>query len=311
MKISVLFRQNPETKNFVCTYMLFTMKDAENLSGIKSFTIRIWEKRYSILKPQRSLANIRYYDTEEIKTILNIALLNKSGHKISTIAKMPENVIKTTISSSGDKNDIIVNDLIHKIIDADIVGFEDLLGSYTKESGIHETVVKILSPLLEKSETLWQLKNLNPALKHWVCYIIKQKIFAALDTLTISHTKTEKCACLFLPTGASNDMGILLMSYLLKKRGIRPIYLGPDVPMPEVTFISKLREPDFLYVHLSGTGIKFKFNKFIAEAGRLLNHKTLIISGGVPNSFQRMSLSKIIFRKSVNDAFHYIASSTL
>ena len=57
--------------------MLFTIKDIENLSGIKAHTIRIWEQRYSFLKPKRSDTNIRYYTKEELKTILNIALLNK------------------------------------------------------------------------------------------------------------------------------------------------------------------------------------------------------------------------------------------
>ena len=291
--------------------MLFTMKDAENLSGIKSYTIRIWEKRYSILKPQRNLSNVRYYDSEEIKTILNIALLNKSGHKISAIAKMPCNVIKTAIHSDVEKADIVVTDLIYKIIDADIKGFEERLQSYSNKAGIHETVVNILFPLLEKSETLWQLKNQNPALKHWVCYIIKIKIFAALDALIVPHTKKERCACLFLPPEASNDIGILVMSYLLKSKGVRTIYLGPDVPMHEVAFISKLREPNFLYVHLSGTGIKFKFNRFIEEAAKYFNHKTLIVSGCVPKSFQRMSFPSIIFRNTVKDAFHFMETSKL
>jgi DNA-binding transcriptional MerR regulator len=66
----------------------FTIKDLENLSGIKAHTIRIWEQRYTFLKPQRTGTNIRYYSNEELKMILNIALLNKYGYKISHIDKM-------------------------------------------------------------------------------------------------------------------------------------------------------------------------------------------------------------------------------
>ena len=47
--------------------MLFTIKDIENLSGIKAHTIRIWEQRYSFLKPKRSETNIRYYSNEELR----------------------------------------------------------------------------------------------------------------------------------------------------------------------------------------------------------------------------------------------------
>ena len=55
----------------------FTIKDLENLTGIKAHTIRIWEQRYDFLKPQRTDTNIRYYNNDELKKILNIALLNK------------------------------------------------------------------------------------------------------------------------------------------------------------------------------------------------------------------------------------------
>ena len=291
--------------------MLFTMKDAENLSGIKDHTIRAWEKRYSILTPQRSLANIRYYDSLEIKTILNIALLNKYGHKISVIAKMPEHVINKEINSISEKTDIVINELIHKIIDADIVGFEKLLQTHTNNEGLQKTVLKILSPLLEKSETLWGLKNINPALKHWVCFIIKQKIFAALEKINPNENKNTTTACLFLPPGANNDMGLLLMSYLLKSSGYKIIYLGADVPIHEVEFIFRSKNPDFFYIHLSAPGIKFKFNKFISAAEKYLNKKTVIISGKVPQSYHRKSLSKIIFKRSVKDSFHFIEASDL
>ena len=291
--------------------MLFTMKDAENLSGIKDHTIRAWEKRYSILNPHRSLANIRYYDSLEIKTILNIALLNKYGHKISAIAKMPESVIRTEINFVAKKTDIVINELIHKIIDADIVGFEKLLQTHTNNEGLQNTVLKILSPLLEKSETLWQLKNINPALKLWVCFIIKQKIFAALEKIKNPDTKNPKCACLFLPQCATNDMGLLLMSYLLKSSGYNIIYLGTDVPIQEVEFICKSKNPDFLYIHLSAPEIKFKFNKFISEVEKYFNKKEVIISGKIPQFYHRKNLSKIIFKPSVKESFHFIQTSIL
>lgn len=285
------------------------MKDAENLSGIKDHTIRAWEKRYSILTPRRSLANIRYYDPFEIKTILNIALLNKYGYKISAIAKMPDHVINTHIKSIGEKTDMVINELLHKIIDADIIGFENLLQLHTNNDGLQKTVLKIILPLLEKSETLWQLKNINPALKHWVSFIIKQKIFAAIEKIKAMDNKNEKCACLFLPPGANNDLGLLLMSYLLKMQGYNIIYLGADVLIHEAEFICKIKKPDFLYIHLSATGIKFKFNKFISEVEKYFNKNIVLISGKVPMSYQRKNFSKIIFKKSVKESFYFLETS--
>mgnify|MGYP003631599665 FL=1 len=53
----------------------FTIKDLENISGIKAHTIRIWEKRYNLLEPKRTETNIRYYTPEDLMKLLNIVLL--------------------------------------------------------------------------------------------------------------------------------------------------------------------------------------------------------------------------------------------
>ena len=64
---------------------VFSIKDLENLSGIKAHTIRIWEKRYNVLEPMRSETNIRYYDIKSLQKLLSIVLLHNYGYKISKI----------------------------------------------------------------------------------------------------------------------------------------------------------------------------------------------------------------------------------
>jgi len=96
----------------------FTIKDLENLSGIKAHTIRIWEQRYSLLKPQRTGTNIRYYSGEELKTILNIALLNKYGYKISHINRMNSDDMAQKIlnmSEAKARQERVTNQLKKKI----------------------------------------------------------------------------------------------------------------------------------------------------------------------------------------------------
>jgi MerR family transcriptional regulator, light-induced transcriptional regulator len=63
----------------------YSIKDIETLSGIKAHTLRIWEQRYDLLIPERTETNIRYYNDDQLKMILNIALLNRNGYKISKI----------------------------------------------------------------------------------------------------------------------------------------------------------------------------------------------------------------------------------
>ena len=66
----------------------YHIKDFEALSGIKAHTIRIWEQRYGLLKPQRSSTNIRQYSDDDLKLLLNVSTLNRNGFKISKLAQM-------------------------------------------------------------------------------------------------------------------------------------------------------------------------------------------------------------------------------
>src|SRR6476661_3825619 len=101
----------------------FTIKDVENLSGIKAHTLRIWEQRYNLLKPGRTFTNIRHYNNEELKTILNIALLNRYGFKISHIDKMSAAEMHEKILSLNQQEaqqERIVNELIQCMISLDM-----------------------------------------------------------------------------------------------------------------------------------------------------------------------------------------------
>ena len=129
----------------------FTIKDLENLSGIKAHTIRIWEQRYNFLKPQRTETNIRYYSNDELKMLLNIALLNKYGFKISHIDRMQSKDIKDKILSLNDAKAIqerIVNELVEQMIDLNMEKFEHILSNYIAARGIERSVTQIIFPFL-------------------------------------------------------------------------------------------------------------------------------------------------------------------
>ena len=76
----------------------YSIKDLEHLSGVKAHTLRIWEKRYGIIKPCRTDTNIRYYNDHDLQNVLNISLLNRKGIKISKIAGMTSDSIKQKVA---------------------------------------------------------------------------------------------------------------------------------------------------------------------------------------------------------------------
>jgi DNA-binding transcriptional MerR regulator len=266
----------------------FTIKDLENLSGIKAHTIRIWEQRYNFLKPQRTTTNIRYYSNDELKTVLNIALLNKYGFKISHIDRMQPHEIREKILSLGDARAIqerIVNELVQEMVDLDMEKFENIISNYITAKGIERTVIQIIFPFLEKIGILWQTGHINPAQEHLVTNIIRQKLIVAIET-TVSHVKIDKTFLLFLPEGEHHELGLLFMYYLLKSRGAKTIYLGANVPLKDVEHVINLKRPDVAFIHLTATASNFNFEKFLINMHQGFGHLPTVISGQLTQAYK-------------------------
>lgn len=288
----------------------FTIKDLENLSGIKAHTIRIWEQRYKFLKPQRTTTNIRYYTNDELKTLLNIALLNKYGFKISHIDRMQPAEIREKILSLGDARAIqerIINDLVQQMIDLDMETFEKVLNGNISSKGIERTITQIIFPFLEKIGILWQTGHINPAQEHLVTNIIRQKLMVAIEKC-IPPVSMNKTVLFFLPEGEHHELGLLFMYYLLKSKGAKTIYLGANVPLKDVEYVVKLKNPDMIFIHMTATATTFNFEKFLINLEQKIPHTPTIISGLLAQHYKKRVPNFVHFKKSLSEVMDYLSS---
>ena len=286
----------------------FTIKDLENLSGIKAHTIRIWEQRYNFLKPSRSDTNIRYYSNNELKKILNIALLNKYGYKISHIDKMDEADVCEKILSltqAEAQMERIINDLIQCMVELNTEKLESILDEHIRTSGIERTITQIIFPYTEKIGILWLTNHINPAQEHFVSNIIRQKMIVGIEGISTS-LKVNKTVLLFLPEGEYHELGMLFMYYLLKSRGISTIYLGANVPLNDVEYVVNLKKPDYVYSHLTAMGHNFNFDKFINSINKKFNGTSIILSGSLTRTYEKKIPSHINFKKSFPEVMDFV-----
>lgn len=288
----------------------FTIKDLENLSGIKAHTIRIWEQRYSFLKPERTDTNIRYYSNKELKQLLNIALLNKYGFKISHINKMNEGEISEkilTLNNIEAQQERIGNALIQHMIDLNAEKFESILSQYIFTHGFERSITQIIFPYLEKIGLLWLTNHINPAQEHLVTNIIRQKLIAGIDGI-VSAGSTNKTVLLFMPEGEYHELGLLFMHYILKSRGIAVIYLGCSTPLDDVEYITKIKSPDYIYTHLTTPGHKFNFDKFITILSNKFSGTRIIISGQLPQSYQKKIAAPLSYKRSYAEVMEFVSA---
>lgn len=287
----------------------FTIKDLENLTGIKAHTIRIWEQRYTFLRPQRTDTNIRYYNNEELKKILNISLLNKYGFKISHIDKMSDQDIRSKILSINDINaqqERIVNGMIQCMVDMDLEGFEDILEEHIRPKGIEKTIHQIIFPFMERIGVLWITGHINPAQEHLITNIIRQKLIVGIATVKPMFA-IKKTGLLFLPEGEYHELGLLFIQYLLKSRGLYVYYLGANVPLEDVEYVVKHKQPDFIYTHLTSVSSVFNFDRFIQQSLKRFGPTPLIISGRLAATYESKIPSQIHFKRSLQEVTSFIS----
>jgi len=230
----------------------FSIKDLENISGIKAHTIRIWEKRYKLLEPERTETNIRHYGLRSLQKLLNVAFLNSNGIKISKIAKLSNEEVSAhvrEIASRGNIEHHAINAFKMSMFHFDQVLFYKTYMNLLERYTFREIFYDIFIPLLNEMGLLWQTNTISPAHEHFISVRIKQKILLNIEKLQSLEPKpATRTFVLFLPENEIHDIGLLFVNYELRSRGYHTIFLGESIPMEslsdvleffnEITFIS-------------------------------------------------------------------------
>lgn len=215
---------------------VFSIKDLENLSGIKAHTIRIWEKRYHLLEPERSDTNIRSYNLESLQKLLNVTQLYKNGYKISKIAQMGENKIREHVLKIADElspEESALADFKMAMINFDANLFHSTCSKLLAKNDLSYVFYNVFVPLLNELGLLWQTNAVKPTHEHFITSLIKQTIFAQIANENNRKNISAKNGVfvLYLPDNEIHDIGLNFIYYELLKRGYKTIYLGQSMPI--------------------------------------------------------------------------------
>ena len=222
---------------------VFSIKDLENLSGIKAHTIRIWEKRYDILQPMRTDTNIRLYDLPSLQKLLNITLLHDYGYKISKIATYPQekipSLVREIISNKTAKSHAI-SEFKMAMMNFDQELFFNTYNWLIAEKSFKEIFHQVFIPLMNELGLLWQSDTITPAHEHFISYLIKQKLLINTEKLQIlKQTKTDKVFVLSLPMNEIHELGLMYLNYEVLLHGYKTIYLGESMPIENLRDLKK------------------------------------------------------------------------
>ncbi|GAB3640688.1 MerR family transcriptional regulator [Spirosoma arcticum] len=260
----------------------YSIKDLEQLSGIKAHTLRIWEQRYNIISPKRTDTNIRTYDDRDLKLVLNISLLKDHGYKISEISKLSIEEMYQEVIKISDRQ-LNYPDQIHALtismIDLDEERFEKIVSTNILQFGFEDTMIHIIYPFLNRIGTLWVTGSVGPAQEHFITNLIRQKIIVAIDGQVNKQRPNGKKYMLYLPEGELHEISLLFANYIVRARYNRVIYLGQNLPFNELVFAYNVHRPDFIFTALTSTPSNHEVQPYVDRLVKAFPDAHLLLTG--------------------------------
>lgn len=260
----------------------YFIKDVENITGIKAFTIRIWEQRYGMLVPKRTDTNIRYYEEDDLKYMMNVALLNVNGYKISKIAEMSREEVQRRTLNISESNSTYQNQiqaLTSAMIEFSEKEFNKILSINILKLGMEETTGRIIFPLLQHVGILWLSGSINVAHEHFITNIIKQRLYSAIDQISTPPAANAKKFILFLPNGENHELSLLFASYMLKSRGHQVVYIGSSTPIEDLNQLFKVHKPDVLFCAVTNANNNMPIQVYVNTLSRNWPTTTICLTG--------------------------------
>ena len=275
----------------------FSIKDLENLTGIKAHTIRIWEKRYNLLQPKRTDTNIRFYDLASFQKLLNVSYLNNNGYKISKIAKMEEHKIPILVREIATESNMevhAINAFKLAMLNFDQGLFYNTYESLLREKDFGEIFYDIFIPLLTEIGLLWQTDTITPSHEHFLTSLIRQKILINTEKIQSKQiNKSKKTFVLYLPENEIHELGLMFINYQLVEKGYQSIFLGMSVPIDSLADLKNYYDEIIYISYFTVKPEKVQINEYLEDFRELMltNDKTeLWILGKMLNTLDLNNL---------------------
>jgi DNA-binding transcriptional MerR regulator len=280
----------------------YTLSDLEKLTGIKSGTIRIWERRYRIIKPHRTETNRRWYDDDDLRRIINISILYRDGIKISKIAtfsgsEIEDKVFALTHETTNKDNQI--DSLIIAMIGFNENVVNEILLRSIIDSGFENTFTKVVFPFLKRVGIMWQTGSVNIGAEHFISNIFRKRLIAAIDSLSPAVIHDRKKVVLFLPENELHEMGLLFYTYIIKSLGHEVLYLGQSTPLNAIADVVELWHPEYL-VTGALSDLPFTTTKeYLEKLSNTFSGYKILVSGSLAFDTRKSSYNNLFPVRSV------------
>ena len=260
----------------------YSIRDLEKLSGIKAHTIRVWERRYGILPQHRTETNRRRYGDDELRRIINIAILHRNGFKISKIANFSGAEVEDKVSflsKDTNRSDTQVDSVIMSMIDHNEKAVDTLLIRYILNRGIEDTFTDIVFPVLKRVGVMWHTGSADIGSEHFITNIFRQRIISSIDSLSPVFKQGAKKVILFLPDNELHELPLLFFNYIIRKMGHETMYFGQSTPLLSVVNINNQWNADIIITDLMSEFPDINPSDFVSQLAKSFPMQKILVAG--------------------------------
>lgn len=273
---------------------VYSIRDMEVISGVRAHTIRMWERRYSLLKPWRTDTNIRYYDDRDLRRLMNIAFLVARNYKISRIAQLEDDHLRKLVLAQEEQSpddEAYIGRLVMYMLHFESRQFSHLLDEVIVRFGFDEAVFRVVFPFLRKVGIFWQVGSVYPAQEHFISSLIRHRFICELEKWQ-KEAAGELTILFFLHENEMHDLLLLFYAVMAARRGFRILYLGQNVPLQDLGQMATITPIDYVMTVftnaiedsqlaslVSGMALQLPGKRFIVTGARLKQHQLTLPEG--------------------------------
>lgn len=287
----------------------YSIKDIEKLSGIKAHTIRVWERRFSIVSPQRTTTNRRRYNDDDLRRIINISILRRNDFKISDIVKLSSIEIEEKVSFlSKDlfQPDTQIDSMVVLMIEHNEKVLNELLIRSMLNRGLEETMVSIVFPFLKRIGIMWQTGSIDIGSEHFITNLLRQKLISSIDVLSPGLKPDRKRVLFFLPENELHEIGLLFFNYIARKLGHETLYLGQSTPLSAVIRLNDQWKADVIVTGLLSGYRDFNKDEYLALMHGSFPDQKILVAGELAENAIKLKSTHIFPIFSVDDLKNHL-----
>ncbi|MDX1692381.1 MAG: cobalamin B12-binding domain-containing protein [Ketobacteraceae bacterium] len=283
---------------------MHSIQAAAEKSGLTADVIRVWERRYKAISPERTPANQRVYSNDDVYRLVLLRKATEGGRRISSVANLPTEELEQIASEleiarelapeRGKQENLSHNYLeicINDILMLDPRPFERHLQQALVEMGLVSFLMDLVHPLLFKVGSLWQKGNIRTCQEHFASAAMR----SFLGRYLVDSNTDEQGPRIIVatPPNHSHELGSTIAGVLAATRGWQVVYLGPSVPVEELIFAADCKDARAVALSLSFPVLDPAVPDYLIQLRNSLPSSVHILVGGASYTSYSQTLEAI------------------